>query len=136
MALLAISIAACSSPTLPDVPSLVLWTLGRQVDPIRCGSNMLYVLPLAGVFLLELVQALLLLPRLMDWLLLYPLLPRLNLFARKLHRSLLRELPAEAPNDLLVLLAKDLSAGTTALSSLIKAIIGSPLSQLSFLRAH
>ena len=39
MALLATSIAACSSPTLPDVPSLALWLLGRQVDPIRCGSE-------------------------------------------------------------------------------------------------
>ena len=39
MALLATSIAACSSPTLPDVPSLALWTLGRKVDPICCGSE-------------------------------------------------------------------------------------------------
>ena len=100
------------------------------------GLSILYVLPLARVFLPELVLALLSLPRLMDWLPLYPLLPRLNLFARKLRRSLLRELPAEAPNDLLVPLAMDLSAGTTTLSSLIGAILGSPLSQLSFLRAR
>ena len=92
------------------------------------GLSMLCVLPLTGVFLPELVLALLSLPRLMDWLPLYPLLPRLNLFAQKLCRSLLRELPAEAPNDLLVPLAKGLSADTTALSSLIGAILGSPLS--------
>ena len=98
--------------------------------------SMLYVLPLAGVLLPELVLALLSLPRLMDWLLLYPLLPRLNLFARRLCRSLLRELPAEAPNDLLVPLAMDLLARITALSSLIGAILGSLLSQLSFLRAR
>ena len=72
----------------------------------------------------------------MDSLPLYPLLPRLNLFAQKLRRSLLRELLAEAPNDLLVLLAKDLLAGAIALSSLIGAILGSPLSLLSFLRAR
>ena len=39
MALLATSIAACSSLTLPDVPSLALRTLGRQIDPTRCGSK-------------------------------------------------------------------------------------------------
>ena len=98
--------------------------------------SMLCVLPLAGVFLSELALVLLSLPRLMDWLPLYPLLPRLNLFARKLRRSLLRELPVEALNDLLVPLAKDLSAGATALSFLIGAILGSPLSQLLFLRAR
>ena len=100
------------------------------------GLSMLCVLPLAGVFLPELALVLLSLPRLMDWLLLYPLLPRLNLFARKLRRSLLRELPAEAPNDLLVPLAIDLSVGTTAIFSLIRAMLASPLSQFLFLRTR
>ena len=98
--------------------------------------SMLCVLSLAGVFLPKLALVLLSLLRLMDWLLLYPLLLRLNLFARKLRHSLLRELPAVAPNDLLVPLAMDLSAGTIALSSLIRAILGLLLSQLLFLRAR
>ena len=135
MALLATSIAACSSPILPDVSSLALWTLGVKLTLFIAGLSMLCVLPLAGVFLLEFTLALLSLLRLMDWLLLYPLLLRLNLFARKLRCLLLRELPTKAQNDLLVPLAMDLLTGNTALSSLIRAILGSPLSQLSFLRA-
>ena len=33
------TIAVGSSPTLPDLPSLSHWTLGRQVEPIHCGSK-------------------------------------------------------------------------------------------------
>ena len=97
---------------------------------------MLCILPLAGVFLPELALALLSLPRFMNWLLLYLLLSRLTLFIRELRHSLLCELPAEALNDLLVPLAMDLLTSTTALFFLIGAILGSPLSQLSFLKAR
>ena len=100
------------------------------------GLSMFCILFLAGVFLPELALALLLLSQLMDCLLLYPLLLLLNLFIQKLRRSLLRQLPVEALNDLLVPLAMDLSVGTATLSSLIGAILGSPLSQLSFLRTR
>ena len=66
----------------------------------------------------------------MDWLLLYPLLPQLILFVRKLRHLLLRELltEIEASNDLMVPLVVDLSTGTIAFSSLIRAILGSSLS--------
>ena len=39
MALLATIVAACSSLTLTDVPSLVLWILRRQADPIHYWSK-------------------------------------------------------------------------------------------------
>ena len=136
MALLATSIAACSSPTLPDVPSLALWALGKQIDPTRCGSKYALCPPTHWGISTRTRSGSIVAAATHGLVAAVPATSAINLLARKLRRSLLRELPAEAPNDLLVPLAKDLSAGTTALSSLIEAILGSPLSQLSFLRAR